>query len=280
MKRRAITGSEIPFDQSLLSGITQEPPSKKAKYQQLYEASVGDPDKLLARFTQTQTVTDSSLGVSQSLTVLREEEEGQEDDITSQPEMPSLKRKVEHLDSDIEEDPCPVATNVGASDESGHIAKKMAIENVNAVENTGLLKTTVATKTAGTGAAAGKPDTDHAFLKALASLKRGRKHEDEFDRDFNNLRIAKPDLNRSVKTEDEPEKSWALLDDFGTDVGLRGNFMVVRELDVWRDSVAGQERCQRRVAQQPVQHPLWEGVPNFKKFKKVRNPCLIEVFGV
>ncbi|KAL6299140.1 hypothetical protein BKA93DRAFT_808038 [Sparassis latifolia] len=155
--------------------------------------------------------------------------------------------------------------------------KRRAIENVNAVEATtsqrGTQKppSTVAKppskpatqaqkiqKTHGrAGAAPGKPDTDQAFLKAVASTKRGKKIEDSFDREFNNLKISKPDLEH-----DQQQKEWDVLDDFGDDHNLRGNFMLIMEMDV----------PEHREGRQPLRRGRermdWEGRPDFKKFMK------------
>ena len=107
-----------------------------------------------------------------------------------------------------------------------------------------------------------KLDVDTAFLKAVASTKKGKKKEDDFDRDFNNLRISRPELDRQ-------DEEWDVVDDFGKDTGIRGNFMVILEMDV-PDS----RNClQRRPAQSD-----WRGLPNFKKFKKVRLPLLVTKF--
>ncbi|KAF5331812.1 hypothetical protein D9611_008906 [Ephemerocybe angulata] len=109
-----------------------------------------------------------------------------------------------------------------------------------------------------TGAEEKKPDKDSAFLKALASTKRGKKKEDNFDREFNDLKISKPVLDEGP----EPEEEWAVLAEFGDDTGLRGNFMTILEMPVFkeRNGNAGRERENA--------NPEWQGKPNFKKFKK------------
>lgn len=112
-----------------------------------------------------------------------------------------------------------------------------------------------------TGAAPGKPDKDEAFLKAVASTKRGKKHEDKFDREFNKLKISKPDLGR-----EEVEKQWDVLEEFGDDGDLRGNFMVVVEMDV----PERQTRGTRRYGEGRME---WEGRPDFKKFRRVSIYC-------
>ncbi|KAI0357044.1 hypothetical protein OH77DRAFT_1476410 [Trametes cingulata] len=110
-------------------------------------------------------------------------------------------------------------------------------------------------------AAAGEPDKDAAFLKAVASTKRGKKKtEDTFDREFNNLRISKPDLEREKESE-----GWAVLEEFGDDGDLRGNFMVVLEMPVFRESENGLGREHLRRGEGRLE---WQGRPDFKKFKK------------
>ncbi|KAG9312591.1 hypothetical protein JVU11DRAFT_6988 [Chiua virens] len=101
-------------------------------------------------------------------------------------------------------------------------------------------------------------DTDPAFLTALASRK-GKKHaEDEFDRDFNKLRISKPDIHR-----EEDERAWEVLGDFDTDTRyMQGNFMRVIELDLFQRDASRQKTATR----------TYDGRPDFKKFKKVPTP--------
>lgn len=104
------------------------------------------------------------------------------------------------------------------------------------------------------GATAGKPDVDLAFLKAVASTKKGKKTEDSFDREFNKLKISKPDIRH-----ENQEEEWAVLDDFEQDRGIRGNFMVVLEMNIHAKSARQQNEARRE----------WRERPNFKKFKKV-----------
>lgn len=119
-------------------------------------------------------------------------------------------------------------------------------------------------KAKASGAVAGKPDEDSAFLKAVASTKRGKKKEDDFDREFNKLKISKPDL---APVEDEPEKEWAVLAEFGDDSGLRGNFMTIMEMEVFKERDSNETRVER--ASGAGLKPEWQGRANFKKFKKV-----------
>lgn len=100
-------------------------------------------------------------------------------------------------------------------------------------------------------------DTDENYLKALASMKRGKKKEDQFDRDFNNLRIAKPSTDRAEDLDIELLEWEALPKDMDT----RGNFMVcVDDVEV-RQPGSSNTRGQDR--------PEWVGRPDFKKFKQV-----------
>ncbi|KAH9848237.1 hypothetical protein C2E23DRAFT_889273 [Lenzites betulinus] len=122
-------------------------------------------------------------------------------------------------------------------------------------------------KTAGgrAGAGAGVPDKDDAFLKAVASKKRGKKTEDTFDVEFNNLRISKPALEKEAESD-----KWAVLEDFGDDGDVRGNFMVVLEMPVFRESAhgSGSSRDHLRRGEGRLE---WQGRPDFKKFKKKNN---------
>ncbi|KAJ7781780.1 proline-rich protein [Mycena maculata] len=113
------------------------------------------------------------------------------------------------------------------------------------------------------GAPTGKPDTDSAFLKAIASTKRGKKTEDDFDRDFNKLKISKNNL-RADEEDHRPE--WELLENFGDEDNLRGNFMVIQDLEVFK--IDGGHGARRRAA---ANDPRWDGKPDFKKFKKQTN---------
>ncbi|KAI0641836.1 hypothetical protein C8Q79DRAFT_299319 [Trametes meyenii] len=109
-----------------------------------------------------------------------------------------------------------------------------------------------------------QPDKDAAFLKAVASTKRGKKMESRFDREFNNLRISKPDLER-----EEESKAWAVLEEFGDDGDVRGNFMVVMEMPIFRESgkagagVGAADHLRRGEGRLE-----WQGRPDFKKFRR------------
>ena len=271
LKRRVgVTGVDIQSgleSQAFSLGIEdtiQEPPVKKFKA--LFDASNPERESLSTnsetQLTSGRTLWSGNEGPILSVLQEEEEEESQIGGINSNPTPPRvLKRHLESVDENSEMD-------VLEHEASGN-AKKRAIENVNAVERSeGPLKpasTRAASKPPSSaipakkdkqGAAPGKPDTDAAFLKAIASTKRGKKAEDQFDREFNNLKISKPELEQ----QQEPEEDWAVLADFGDDTGLRGNFMVVVELDVYKKD---------KDPQSSVINHVWTGKPNFKKFKKV-----------
>ncbi|KAF7314496.1 CDC73-C domain-containing protein [Mycena kentingensis (nom. inval.)] len=111
------------------------------------------------------------------------------------------------------------------------------------------------------GAAVGKPDTDAAFLKAVASTKRGKRTEDDFDRDFNKLKISKADLKAGAEDEEEREPAWELLqlDDF--DAAAVGNYMVIEELEVFKENNGQRAKTSDAAGR-------WAGCINFKKFKR------------
>lgn len=117
------------------------------------------------------------------------------------------------------------------------------------------------------GVKLGEPDTDNHFLTALASMKRGKRSEDSFDREFNNLRISKPDVEREVI-----EQEWDLLDGLDDEHNVRGNFMLVMELEVQRKGGAAGTGTMR------TGRIDWEGKPNFKKFRKVCPTCISRFF--
>jgi hypothetical protein len=119
-----------------------------------------------------------------------------------------------------------------------------------------------------------KLDTDENFLKAVNSMKRGKKQEDNFDREFNQLRITKPrnvnvdTINSGTTVKGVPEAvaaPWDTIDDFG-DIGIRGNFMVVVEMDIQRGA---SRKSAPPARNNDVANPEWIGKPNFKKFKTV-----------
>jgi hypothetical protein len=286
----------------------EEPPLKKFKA--LFEAShptrsgaesfvqesgAFDDDELMSMAnvgsqTQSQTQSGSKRPTrsGNGATALRavQEEEEEETQMPVDGSELGKKRKERSFDGDDDVEMAGVEQVLnsasGSSSGNGPASKKRAVEG-NAVERAtskppsavaGPSKVPAPAKPIGkkgaavtAGAATGKPDTDTAFLKAIASTKRGKKTEDEFDRDFNKLKISKSDL-RGEETEQRPD--WELLDTFGDESNLRGNFMVIQDLDVFK--VDGDPGPRKRAV---GTDPRWEGKPDFKKFKKARLPFLV-----
>lgn len=227
--------------------------------------------------TQTQTQGQSSrlikkMGIS-SLAILQEEEEEEtQSHIAGASQHAGRKRRL----SSEEDVQMQIIEGSGESpDFVEPVNKRRSVENVNSVVPVDAIAQKTTSRSGGgrkppststsrrdkdknTGAPAGQPDTDDAFLKAIASTKRGKKTEDEFDREFNNLRISKPELARR-----DPEE-WDLLSEFGDDSGLRGNFMVIVQMDVCMRSGSSTALKEKEVNRE------WDGKPNFKKFKTVR----------
>lgn len=107
------------------------------------------------------------------------------------------------------------------------------------------------------GALPNQPDKDPKFLEVLASTSkksRGKKVDDTFDREFNQLRISALEQRR--------EEEAAVWEKFEKDMDIRGNFMVIEVVDLFRKDGG------RRTRAPPAENEA--GVPNFKKFKKVR----------
>ncbi|KAI0065220.1 hypothetical protein BV25DRAFT_1822360 [Artomyces pyxidatus] len=264
-------------------------PSKEStqldKYKALFEAT--DPDRQnpsriqstsdiglgegSAALPHSQTQTRSGTGTGGSGTIYRalaavaeEEEESQ----MSHDGKRGKKRKAVVLGDDEDIEMQEMMADPDADLPEGTIAepstKRRAVEDVNAVRPTATQppkptgRATFTTSSAvidKKGADAGKPDTDEKFLMAVNSTKRGKRKEDDFDREFNKLRLSKPDLAQT-----DPKEDWAVLADFGNDE-VRGNFMVIVDLDI--DTSAQPERKLRSEGK-----PEWVGKPDYKKFKK------------
>lgn len=259
----------------------KEPPHKKFKA--LFDAS--NPDRLLAESqlpesvlalggnlsenpflnvgrnvsavsaTQTQSLAEERPMSHPPLTAIREEEE--ESALTSSTQTTLKLGKRTRGEEDV--------LMGDASETKIGSLKRRAIEGINSVEavtkppSKSTTAASASPRKAARGATVDAPDKDSSFLKAAASRKRGKKKEDEFDREFNNLRISKPDL-----VDDAREHEYAVLADFGDDTGIRGNFMTVIEMEVFKKddgAPAGRIRGAERAE--------WEGRQNFKKFRKV-----------
>ena len=272
LKRRVGTlssGLENTQDVPSQAPVDAEEPKLK-KFKALYDASDPDNQSLPEGQTQpsqnmphsgTQTLTQSSalaggtvgVNATQMPAIAEEDEES----TMSLGDAHGLKRKTRDNSNDEE---------MAEGDHESRITdgqprlKRKAIENEDAVQVGHSLasnNTRVTNKPLSkSGAPSNKPDIDAAFLKAVASTKKGKKAEDSFDREFNNLKISIPDASY-----DEQEKQWDILDDFETERDIRGNFMVVVEMDASSKHVKpSQERPGR---------PEWQEIPNFKKFKRV-----------
>ncbi|TCD62281.1 hypothetical protein EIP91_007100 [Steccherinum ochraceum] len=284
LKRRHDT---ITQPTSSVNAEPEEPapePSHK-KFKDLFDQS--DPDKVAQSgmeeyksmfsqnrsFTQSEAVGASGFKPPSRLNAVAEEEEesGTSMPIESESQASrsgTRKQKRKAVDEDVEmddeENPRHKRRTEGPEEPMAvekPAEKAAATESVEKPKSKALGKTkvTVGKAEKSQGASGGKVDKDDAFLKAVASTKRGKKKEDEFDREFNNLRISKPDLKR-----DEAAHEWAVVEQFGDDENIRGNFMVVVEMEVFRK----EPRKDQSVYRRGEGRMDWEGKPDFKKFKK------------
>lgn len=237
--------------------VEEEPPHKKFKA--LFEAS--DPNKIILEGSQafdaaydnvvgtqnesvTQTLRSPAFVVPMRLPVVAEEEES-----LSGPSQ-RAKSVAFEVAPQVEEGGAPLSQMSVTQTRT----KSKAPPSRQSSEP--LQATTKSRKTIGSDKHV--VDKDEAFLTAVASKKRGKKAEDEFDREFNKLRITKPDLLRE-------EQQWTDMGDFDLP-NIRGNFMVIVDLEVYKHSdhysetVANKTRVSANTS-----------VPNFKKFKKKIN---------
>ncbi|KIJ19466.1 hypothetical protein PAXINDRAFT_96801 [Paxillus involutus ATCC 200175] len=262
LKRRAATVAPTPPPEEPAAGseTSQEPPLKKFKA--LFDAS--DPDKMVVEGPSSlqaayDTDMGGSIGVTQGSESLTQNESRP---LRSQTAM--RPRRLEIVAEEEEESgrsqvaPTTPMLVPDGQRHSGDSAHRLTSESAPQEPRESHVgpdpggKTRSKQKKAGSGQS-NPVDTDQAFLTALASKKRGKKTEDEFDREFNNLRISKPEVQR------EEEEQWEILGDFDTDVrNVRGNFMVVIDMDVFRES------CSRTT----VAIRSHDSRPNYKKFKK------------
>lgn len=109
-----------------------------------------------------------------------------------------------------------------------------------------------------------QPTRDEDFLQAVKTATKGKKALDAFDKEFNQLRIAKPGAavadGRVVKqTEhDAARPDYGIVKDF--DQTTTGDFIVIERVNLFRPD------------SRPAPAPTFGG-PNFKKFKKVSARC-------
>ena len=230
------------------------------------EGDAGLTSDALSSQTQTESALRTQSRVPELASVPEEDGEGSAGTSASPAAQRSQKRKARDETADIEmqdaENARP-AKRRSASREPTAPPQSQAASAPKVFTNAANKPASGAQKAAGQrqsrGAVPGQPDTDEAFLKAVASTKRGKKHEDDFDREFNELRISKPEVQRA-----DPEEQWKVLDEFEDDKDVRGNFMVVVEMDLVRDRREGASVLTGGGGRRD-----WKGRPNFKKFKKV-----------
>lgn len=122
----------------------------------------------------------------------------------------------------------------------------------------------------------GNSDTDAKFLQAMASSKRSKKGMDQFDKEFNQLRLAKPAYKsghrgKIIADADDPEyRAWEQMGASDFDINAAGNFVQVDfvPLIYHRSEEEEQERARRRSEMQEK----WNGQPNHKKFRAKSRP--------
>ncbi|KAI9439367.1 hypothetical protein H4582DRAFT_134338 [Lactarius indigo] len=299
-RRRANKGVEP--SSALLSSNPEPLPSQSAqldKYKALFDAS--NPDHASS---ETQQTGSTPVGIGM-LSAVPEEQESQS--LSQSGDARGTKRSRTDDDAEMVD----ISAEAGENAERTRLPKRRAV-NANSVHQSVATQpkpNSTSTQAQNIGAAeaattgvkragAAKPpssakspttnklDTDEDFLKAVNSMKRGKKLEDDFDREFNQLRITNPKAKKkqdkdqiedavvtATTTADDgaaTSRPWDAIDDFG-DVGLRGNFMVVVEMDVQR----GGARSTLAARNQDDAKSEWVGRSNFKKFKK-KSTSLIE----
>lgn len=120
-------------------------------------------------------------------------------------------------------------------------------------------------------------DEDAGFLEALKSrAKTNRSVVDDFDKDFNKMRISKSKLNELNKVEiDEEYEAWKKMttDELEAFQTQTGNFIKVDKVPLVRDRRGKGTRADGSHYQDGVLKgewkPEWNGRINHKKFKKV-----------
>lgn len=122
------------------------------------------------------------------------------------------------------------------------------------------------------GAAPGAPDKDTALLDALTQKekeqstatttkgKNGKAPAVPIDKEFANMRIAQ--ANEKEEASRRRAEEMRVWEECERNVDVRGNFMVIELVDLVRRN--------RGPAARSI-NPAWQGKPDFKKFKKVRD---------
>lgn len=248
----------------------EDPPLKKFKA--LFDAS--DPDKMTVVPHGLRDANDIAMGDSVGFTQ-GGESITQNDSRPSHSQITAPQRMLDVVAEEEEESGQslvgPTVSALPLPRRKSPLLQEAQGSHADATQNSGKSGGAPGKRTRSKHAQSHQIDTDPAFLTALASRK-GRKKtgEDEFDREFNKLRISKPGIHH------EEEQAWEILGDFDIEGrNLRGNFMVVIDLEVFRrNSDRGGKSGAART---------YDGRPNFKRFKKVRAveircACLLNIF--
>ena len=108
---------------------------------------------------------------------------------------------------------------------------------------------------------------DEAFLQAITKASKSKKAVDELDKEFNQLRIPKPGASTGstvVKANvwDANHPDYTIVNDFDDD--MTGNFIQIVRKDLYRKDLGKKKGT-----------VVDDGLPNFKKFKKVSAVALI-----
>ncbi len=114
------------------------------------------------------------------------------------------------------------------------------------------------------------PTRDESFLQAVGKARKGAKEIDDFDKDFNALKIDKrkkvvPAVVQTAAVTAQSMNYDVLVADL--DPEMTGNFVIMEKRSLLRMDRANKEERSG--------NPEWAGKPNFKKFKKqhvVRRP--------
>ena len=258
LKRRAGTAAPESVLQSIdeLGTPSVEPPLKKFKA--LFEES--DPDRL-ALSLPSESLSVIQEPHPQPLSMSTDGSPDQGDEMSHHRPIVGSRGTKRRAGTENAEDG-PVSSTPTEHENSARPLKRRVVDRAprNVAEaHSSNLQTS---QTRG-GANFGEPDMDKGFLTALASVKKGKKNEDSFDREFNNLRISKPEMEREVK-----EQEWDLLDGLDDEHDVRGNFMVVVELNVHKNTGSVGKGTLR------TGRIDWEGKPDFKKFRRVCFICV------
>ncbi|KAH9160697.1 hypothetical protein EDB89DRAFT_1914535 [Lactarius sanguifluus] len=213
-RRRANRGVEP--SSALLSSNPEPLPSQPAqldKYKALFDAS--NPDRAPS---ETQETGSTPVGIGM-LSAVPEEQESQS--LGQSGDARGTKRSRADDDAEMAD----VSAEAGGNAEQTRLLKRRAVD-ANAVQqsvatqpkpnststqtqNSGVaeaattgIKRAGAAKPPSSAKSPNKLDTDENFLKAVNSMKRGKKHEDDFDREFNQLRITNP---KAKKKQDKAQ---------------------------------------------------------------------------